>query len=88
MPVFVSTLCSDLKLLLSVLVVQRRTADSLRELNFSVVSLFSILDETFLTVVSLTFVIGRANKEVLPPFAVQSVRDDICINLGWKYPWE
>ena len=51
-------------------------------------SLFSILDGAFLTNVSLTFVIGQANVEVLPPLAVQSVLDDICINLDWKYPWE
>lgn len=62
MPVFVSTLCSELKLLPSVLVVQRRTVSSLRELTFSVVSVFSILDGTFLINVSLTFVIGQANK--------------------------
>jgi len=65
MPVFMSTLCSELKLLLSVLVVQRRAPSSLRELTVSVVSVFSILDGTFLTSVSLTFMIGQANKEVL-----------------------
>jgi hypothetical protein len=73
MPVFVSTLCSKLKLLLSVLVVQRRTPSSLRELTVSVVSVFSILDGRFLTNVFLTFVIGQANKEILPPLAVRSV---------------
>lgn len=42
-------------------------------LTFSVVSVFSILDGTFLANVSLTFVIGQANKEFLPPLAVQSL---------------
>ena len=64
---------SELKWLPSLLVVQRRTASSLRELTVSVVSVFTILDGTFLTNMSLTFEIDQANKEVPPPLAVQSV---------------
>jgi hypothetical protein len=50
---------------------------SLLALTFSVMSVFCILDVTFLTNMPLTLLIGQAKKEVFPSFSDQSFLENI-----------